>query len=279
MILITGATGKVGRHLVAGLLAQGQSVRALTRNPATANLPPEAELALFDPGQPETLAAALTDASSVFINATAVGPVIADLMAAASAAGVGRAVLLSSLTVRDDGVQPYSLGVHHKALEDAVAAAAPEWMFLRCGGFAANTLAWAQQIRSGDVVRVPYPEAATALIAEQDVAAAAVTALLEAGHAGVRYVLTGPESLTQAEQIRTVGAAIGRDLRVEELSPEAFRQAASAYLPAAVIDDQLRYYQERTGEPAEVSRDLEKLIARPPITFATWAKSHASKFS
>src|SRR5690348_6939771 len=173
MILVTGATGKVGRHVVAGLLAEGVPVRALTRDPGTAALPAGAGLAPGDPGRPETIAAALAGATAVFLNVTAVGGVAGELMAAASRAGVERAVMLSSLTVRDDGVQT-SIGAHHKAIEDTVRAAAPEATFLRCGGFAANTLAWAPMIRAEGVVRVPYPTAATALIAERDIAAAAV---------------------------------------------------------------------------------------------------------
>ncbi len=217
--------------------------------------------------------------TAVFINVTAVGAVIADLIAAASAAGVGRTVLLSSISVRDDGTQTMSIGAQHKAIEDAVAASAPHWTFLRCGGFATNTLGWAQQIRAGDVVRVPYPQAASALIAEQDIAAAAVTVLLEDGHADNTYRLTGPKSLTQTEQVQAIGAAIGRDLRVEELPPEAFRQAATAHMPAAVVEDLLRYYAQYDDCPAQMFPDLDKLLNRPPTTFADWAKERAAGFS
>lgn len=279
MILVTGATGNVGRPLVAGLLAEGQSVRALTRDPSTANLPPAAELALFDPAQPETLAAALTGVTAVFINATAVGPAIVDLVTAASTAGVGRAVLLSSLAVQDDGPQTSSIGARHKVLEDTVEASTPRWTFLRCGGFATNTLSWAAQIRATGVVRVPYPQASSAPIAEQDIATAAITVLLDEGHAGTRYVLTGPQSLTQAEQVQAIGAAIGRDLRIEELPPEVFRQAATAHMPAAVVEDLLRYYAEYNGRPAQMSPDLDKLLTRPAATFADWANEHAASFS
>ena len=142
MILITGATGNVGRHLVAGLLGEGTPVRALTRDPGGARLPAGAEVARFDPGEPETMAAALAGVTAVFVNVTAVGGVIGDLVTAAARAGVGRAVMLSSLTVRDDGVQQYSMGAQHKALEDVVAAGPWESSFLRCGMFALNTLAW-----------------------------------------------------------------------------------------------------------------------------------------
>jgi len=171
VILVTGATGKVGRHLVAGLLAEGAPVRALTRNPEAADLPDGAEVARIDPGQPETIAAALAGTAAVFVNATAVGGLLTDLMAEAARAGTRTAVMLSSLTVRDNGVQPYSIGAHHKALEEVVMASGLDRTFLRCGGFAANTLAWAPMIRGEGVVRAPYLNAATAPIAEEGIAA------------------------------------------------------------------------------------------------------------
>jgi len=278
MILVTGATGKVGRHLVAGLLAEGAAVRALTRDPASATLPPAAELAHLDPDQPETINRALAGTTAVFLNATAVGSQITGLMAAAASAGVGRAVLLSSFTVRDEGAQPYSIGAQHKALEDAVTASPLDWAFLRSGGFAANTLAWAPGIRAEGVVRAPYLEAATAPIAEQDIAAAALAVLLGDGHNRARYVLTGPQSLTQADQAHAIGAAIGRNLRTEELPPEVFRRAASARMAPGAVDDRLRYLASCVGRTAEMSPDLEKLTGRAGTTFAEWAHEHAASF-
>jgi uncharacterized protein YbjT (DUF2867 family) len=278
MILVTGATGKVGRPLVAGLLARGARVRALTRDPAAAGLPAGAEAAPFDPKRPETLTAALAGVTAVFINATAVGTVIGALMSSASLAGTRRAVLLSSLAVSDNGIQAYSIGAQHKALEDVVGASGLEWAFLRCGGFAANTLGWAPMIRADGVVRAPYLDAATAPIAERDIAAASAAVLLGEGHAGARYLLTGPESITQAGQVQAIGAAIGRDLRAVELPPDAFRQAAGGHLPAAAVDDLLRYFAEYAGRPAQMSQDLEKLTERPGMTFAEWAREHADDF-
>lgn len=278
MILVTGATGKVGRRLVTGLLDEGVPVRALTRGSGDPGLPEGAELARWDPGRPATLTAALAGTTAVFINMTAVGGVIGELMTAASLAGTGRAVMLSSLTVQDNGVQPYSIGAHHKAAEDQVRASGLAATFLRCGGFAANTLAWAPMIRAEGVVRAPYADAATAPIAERDIAAAAARVLLDDGHAGARYVLTGRESLTQAGQAQAIGAAIGRALRFEELSPEQFRQAAAAYLPAAAADDMLRYLSGYVGRTAQMSPDLEKITGQPATTFADWAAGHAASF-
>ena len=278
MILVTGATGKVGRHLVTGLLEEGVPVRALTRGSQDPGLPDGTEIVRWDPGQPAALVAALAGTMAVFINVTAVGGVIGELMQAASLAGTSHAVMLSSMTVQDNGVQPYSIGAHHKAIEDVIMASGLDWTFLRCGGFAANTLAWAPMIRAEGVVRAPYLNAATAPIAEQDIAAAAVRVLLDGGHAGARYVLTGQESITQAGQARAIAAAIGRPLRVEELPAEVFRQAATAYLPAAAVDDMLRYFAEYVGRTAEMSPDLEAVTGLPATTFAEWAAGRAASF-
>ena len=278
MIVVSGATGKVGRHVVAGLLAEGVPVRALTRGAPAAGLPAGAGIACWDPGEPDTLAAALAGATAVFINVTAVGGVITELMGTAARAGARRAVMLSSFTVRDNGVQPYSAGAYHKAVEDVVSASPLTSTFLRCGGFAANTLAWAPAIRAEGVVRAPYRDAATAPIAERDIAAAAVRVLLGDGHAGARYVLTGRQPLTQAEQAQAIAAAIGRELRFEELSAGAFRQATAAYLPAAAAEDMLRYLAGHVGRTAQMSPDLEVITGRPATSFTDWAVEHAAGF-
>jgi uncharacterized protein YbjT (DUF2867 family) len=214
----------------------------------------------------------------VFINVTAGGGVITELMATAAWAGARRAVMLSSFAVRDNGVQPYSVGAYHKAIEDAVSASPLPARFLRCGGFASNTLAWAPAIRAESVVRAPYRDAATAPIAERDIAAAAVRVLLDDGHAGARYVLTGRQSLTQAELAQAIGAAIGRELRFEELSADEFRQATAAYLPAAAVEDMLRYLAGYVGRTAQLSPDLEVITRRPATAVTDWAVEHAASF-
>ena len=286
MILVTGATGKVGRHLVAGLIAEGAPVRALTRSPGTARLPAGAQVAGWDPGRPETIGAAppaspglFTDVTAVFVNLTAAGASLQALIAEAARHGAARVVLLSSMAIRDNGAQPYSIGAYHKAAEDTIAASGLDWTVLRCGGFAANTLAWAPMIRADGVVRAPYGKAATAPIAERYIAAAAVRVLLGEGHSGATYVLTGQQSLTQIDQAAAIGAAIGRSLRFEELPAEAFRQAAAQYMPAAAARDLLRYLAEYVGRTAEMSPDIEAITGRPATTFKDWAAEHAASFT
>jgi uncharacterized protein YbjT (DUF2867 family) len=277
-ILVTGATGNVGRPLVAGLLAEGAQVRALTRDPAAASFPPGVAVAGGDYAAPGVLAEAVRGADAVFVNIGALRERAGELIAAARGAGVSKIVMLSSIAVRDEGDQVLSLGRQHKAVEDAVRATGVDWTILRCGGFATNTLAWAAGVRAGSVVRFPYGAAALALIAEQDIAAAAVRVLLDSGHTGQTYTLTGAESLTQVQQAEAIGRAIGRPVRFEELSPEQFRQFGTQHFPAPVVEDLLKALAGYVGQTAYLTADLEKIIARPATSYAQWAVQHADAY-
>ena len=227
---------------------------------------------------PGVFAAAVRGAGAVFVNIGAIRTGLGDLLAAARDAGVSKIVLLYSTTVRDQGEQAYALGAQHKTAEDAVKASGIDWTILRCDGFAANTLSWAASVRAGSVVRAPYGQAATALIAEQDIAAAATRVLLDPGHAGQTYYLTGQQSLTQIQQAEAIGSAIGRPVRFEELPPAAFRQFATQRLPAPVVEDLLRRWAQSVGRAAGIAPDLEKLIGRQATTYAQWAAEHADAY-
>jgi uncharacterized protein YbjT (DUF2867 family) len=277
-ILVTGATGNVGRPLIASLLDEGAQVRALTRDPAAANLPPEVEVTGGDYTAPGTFTSAVRGADAVFVNIGAIRTGLGGLLAVARDAGVSKIVMLSSTTVRDEGEQLYSLGAPHKMAEDAIKASGIDWTILRCDGFAANTLFWTASIRADSVVRAPYGEAASALIAEQDIATAATRVLLDPGHTGQTYYLTGQESLTQIQQAEAIGSAIGRPVRFEELSPEAFRQFATQRFPAPVVEDLLRRWCQSVARTADIAPDLEKLIGRPATTYAQWAAQHADAY-
>ena len=137
---------------------------------------------------------------------------------------------------------------------------------------------WAASVRAEGVVRFPYGQAALALIAEQDIAAAAVRVLLDSGHAGQTYVLTGGESLTQIRQAEAIGKAIGRPVRFEELSPEQFRQFADEHFPAPVVEDLLTALASYVGQTAYMTADLEKIIGRPATSYAQWAVQHADAY-
>jgi len=277
-ILVTGATGNVGRPLVAGLLADGAQVRALTRDPAAAGFPPGVAVTGGDYAAPGTLAEAVRGADAVFVNIGALREHVGELIAAARGTGVSKIVMLSSIAVRDEGDQVLSLGKQHKAVEDAIKATGLDWTILRCGGFATNTLTWAASARAEGVVRFPYGEAALAPIAEQDIAAAAVRVLMDSGHNGQTYTLTGAESLTQIQQAEAIGKAIGRPVRFEELSPGQFRQSATQHLPAPVVEDLLKALASYVGQTAYMTADLEKIIGRSATSYAQWAVQHADAY-
>src|SRR5437660_8145898 len=113
---------------------------------------------------------------------------------------------------------------------------------------------WGRSIRAGGVVRWPYLNAPTAPIDEGDLAAIAVRTLSEDGHGGAEYVVTGPQSLTQAEQVQTIGRSIGRSLRLEEMSPD---EARSELLPVfgspTVVNMLLNAWAAASGQPAFVT--------------------------
>ena len=277
-ILVTGATGRVGRQVVSQLLATEARVRALTRNPEAAGLPPGVEVVRGDLTVPASLDECLADVDAVFLVWTAP----ADAVPAAverMARHARRIVFLSSphRTPHPFFQQPNPMAALHAEIERTIAASGLGWTFLRPGMFAANArLWWAPQIRAGDVVRWPYAAAPTAPIDERDIAAVAVRALLEDGHDGAEHVLTGPQSLTQLEQVATIGEVIGRPLRFEEMSPEEARREFPA--PPPVVNMLLDAWAAALGQPALVTSTVAEITGRPARTFRDWVTDHAEEF-
>lgn len=278
MILVTGATGNVGRHVVQQLLARGLKVRALARTPEKAGLPHAAEVVKGDLAQPETLTAALDGVRAVFLFAVpGSGPAFVE---AAHRAGVERVVLLSSNAVDDDAAeQANPIAAYHADLEAALRGSRLDWTFLRSGHMATNALPWAAQTKAGDVVRGPYAGATSAPVHEADIAEVAVIALTAGGHASRIYELTGPESLTAAEQVALIGRALGRQLRYEEQAPEVAREQMSRFIPPFIIDTLFDGWARSVGVPAAVHPTVEKLTGHPARTFGEWAADHFADFS
>jgi len=275
-ILVTGATGNVGGSVVTQLLDLGIVPRVLTRDPGKAAFPAGVEAVKGDLAAPDTLPAALDGVEQVFLFAVGgSGPAFA---AAARAAGVRKVVFLSSMAVVGSGARTNAIGLLHAEIEDAVRDAGLQWTFLRPGAFATNALGWAQQIRATGVVRAPHGGAAHASIHEADIAAVGVAALTEDGHDGKGYSLTGPEALTQVEEVRLIGEAIGRPTRLEEISEEAFREGVVDRMPPGFVDQLLAYWRDSVGTTPEVLSTVEDVTSRPARTFGQWARDHAADF-
>jgi uncharacterized protein YbjT (DUF2867 family) len=190
-----------------------------------------------------------------------------------------RLVFLSSLGIRDDlERQPDPINAFHADIEHVIEQSGLEWTFLRPGGFATNTLWWAPQIRADGVVRWAYGACARASIHERDIAAVAVRVLTGHGHGATKYLLTGPRTLTQVEQVQIIGEVIGRPLRFEEISPEAMRSQLLTRLPPTVVDGALTYWARLVTEPEVVSPTVEEITGAPARPFPEWVSDHASDF-
>ncbi len=281
-VLVIGANGNVGRQVVSRLSATGVQVRAMMRNPHAAGLPPQVEVVRGDLTLSETLDGCLHGIDAVFLVWTAppatIAPALERIVKQAR-----RIVFLSSphKTAHPffQGGQPNPVAALHAEIELLIETSGLEWTFLRLGMFVANALRWwAPQIRAGDVVRWPYAAAPTAPIDERDIAAVAVRTLCEDGHAGAEYVLTGPQSLSQVEQVYTIGSAIGRPLRVEEISPDEARHELLALMPAFVVNMLLAAWAAAVGQPAFVTSTVRDVTGAPARTFLEWATEHAGEF-
>jgi uncharacterized protein YbjT (DUF2867 family) len=281
-VLVTGATGQIGSEVVSQLRGTGCRIRAMTRNPRSAHLPPDVEIVPGDLSAPDTLDACLDGIDSVFLLW------IAPLAAAAPAleriaAHARQIVLLTSphRTPHPFFQQPNALRVIHAGVEQLIEASGLRWTFLRPGPFAINCRNWwAPQLRNGDVVRWFYADAATAPVHEGDIAAVAVRALCDEGHDGCEHVLTGPASLTQREQVQIIGDAVGRSLRFEELSRESAREQMLAMtFPPPVADMLLNAYAAAVGQPAPVTSTVLEVTGAPARSFHDWAVDHAGDFA
>lgn len=277
-ILVIGGTGTVGGQVLSQLPATGVRVRALARNPGAARMPSHVEVVGGDLTRPETLDACLRGIDVVFLVWTAPPATVAPAFERITR-HARRIVFLTSphKTPHPLFQQPNPLRGLYAEMERLIETAGCEWTFLRPGMFAANALGWwAPQVRAGDVVRWPHLAAPTAPIHERDIAAVAVRALCEDGHGGAEYVLTGPESLSQREQLATIGRAIGRSLQVEDISPDEARRELQ--MPPVVVNMLLDAWAAALGQPAFVTSTVAEITGKPARTFLEWATDNAVAF-
>lgn len=270
-VFVTGATGTVGRHVVNQLIQRGVKVRALSRNPEKAKLPAGVEVVKGDLTVPESLQDAMRDVESLFlITASDKADVWLQtdpgVIEAARKAGVKRVVVLVS----------YEEG----PVEEALKASGMAWTLVKPVEFMDNILVdWQESIRRERVVREPFGDAPSARVHEGDIAAVAVEALLNDGHHGQSYIVTGPEVLTRREAVRTISEVIGEEIRFIELTEEEARQNwQSQGYDEASID----FFVEMGKNPPKVGHTVlptvEQVTGRPARTLAEWAAEHRDAF-
>lgn len=277
MLLVTGATGTVGRALVPLLLARGQQVRVLSRTPAKAQalFGDAVEAAAGDARDVAGLRTALLGVERVFLltppqqNGPEVDAAVHDL---AAQAGVRQIVRLLALQV---------IGAAGQGRGDiATTRDGPTWTILRPGGFMSNTLGWADTIRRERTVRAYFADQQAAWIDQADIAAVAAHALTEEGHAGKEYSLSGPEALSPREQAAILAAALGTTLTVIDLSPAEMRADFLAQgMPAERVDAILAARAMGASPLARtIFPTVEQITGRQPRTYAEWVAAHLEAF-
>ncbi|NUV67242.1 Uncharacterized conserved protein YbjT, contains NAD(P)-binding and DUF2867 domains [Streptomyces sp. Ncost-T6T-1] len=269
-ILVTGATGTVGRRVVEQLLERGEQVRALTRDPERAEFPAGVEVVGGDLTDPASLAPALHGVTGLHL-ITFGGEYFApletadEILALAEEAGVRRVTVLH--------------GGGDTPVETAVRASGFAWTVVMPVEFMANALEWAPGIRSEGAVREPFVDRLSAMVHESDIGAVAAVALTEDGHGGQEYLVTGPQVLTVRDKTAAIGAARGADVELVELTEE---QALENWRGQGMAEDVIAFlidvYRDTPLEGRTVSGTVEKVTGRPARTFAQWAEEHAEHF-
>ncbi|MDP1806388.1 MAG: NAD(P)H-binding protein, partial [Acidimicrobiales bacterium] len=208
MILVTGATGKVGGQALRRLVEKGLDVRAFVRDPAKIEaLGLGVETAQGDLDKPETIPPAMAGVDKVLVVAGGwdIPAEDANVIAAAEAAGVGHVVLLSSLGVE----AAVASGPFHAPGEDTLRSSGLEWTILRPGFYMANAMMWRETVVGQGVVYEPTGTGRHAPVHPADVGDVAAEVLASDGHAGQTYELTGPEAISSADCAAALSAALG----------------------------------------------------------------------
>ncbi|MFE3738716.1 SDR family oxidoreductase [Streptomyces sp. NPDC059134] len=278
MIVVTGATGNVGRPLTRALAEAGEQVTAVSRHAAA--VPEGVRHVQADLAEPQGLISALDGAEALFLllsgdlHAPDARP--ADLIDLAVAGGVRRVVLLSSQGVATRPLGPSRIAM--RAVEDAVRGSGLDWAVLRPGGFASNALAWAESVRTRGTVAAPFGDVGVPVVDPADIAEVAAACLLDDRHTGGIFALTGPEVITPRQQSEAIAAALGSPVGFHELTREEARAPMVRFVPPELADDTLDIISAPNPAELRISPDVERVLGRAPRPFGDWVARNIAAF-
>ncbi|MCJ1678466.1 NAD(P)H-binding protein [Streptomyces sp. APSN-46.1] len=280
MIVVTGATGNIGRTLVRVLAEAGEDVVAVSRRPHSEVPATGARHAQADVGNAASMRPALEGADAFFIllggelNGRGESPNA--LLDVAQDAGVKRIVLLSS---QINSTRPEALShTRLRAFEAAVRTSGPEFTILRPGAFASNAFAWAESVRAKRTIFAPFPDVALPVVDPADIAEVAAAALREDGHAGRTYELTGPEVISPRRQAAVISEALGEDVTFVELSREDAHLHMAQFMPEEVIGGTLDILGLPLPDEREISPGVQRVLHRPARPFGDWVARNLPAF-
>jgi uncharacterized protein YbjT (DUF2867 family) len=286
-IVVTGATGAIGRLVIAGLLDAGHTVRGMSRHPHRASLPDGAEAVFGELDDPSTLSQAFEGAAQLVLIAV---PESADaVVSRAERAGIEHVVVISSAAVTAGYDTTYNAVV-----EQAVIGSGLDWSIVRPGEFATNSLLmWGPTIKADRRVVEPFPDQIGHPIHEADIADVVLADLLDPRRRERIDTIIGPDSLTKREQVAVIAQAIGEPVTLDAVSAEqarGFYRAQGGF--AAANADFLFGFESYDGvkgitdQPHDTSapdddafRTLDRITGTPARTFRQWARDHAHDFA
>jgi uncharacterized protein YbjT (DUF2867 family) len=280
MIVVTGATGNVGRPLVRELAAAGEKVTAVARRTREGPVPAGVRTVAADLTDLEGLRPVFDGADALFLHDGGVSAQVLQprrILDLAGSAGVRRVVLLSSQGVRTRP-ESHSHGVLMRSIEDAVRQAGLDWTMLRPGGFNSNMYAWADSIRARRTVVAPFGDVGMPTVDPVDIAGVAAAVLRGNGHAGQIYELTGPALTTPRQRADAIGRALGEPIRFIEQSRDEAHAQMLRFMPEWAVDTTLAVLGEPTAAEQRISPAVEQVLGRPPRAFADWVDGHISAF-
>lgn len=278
-ILVTGSTGNVGSRLVQRLVELGQSVRAFTRKGEKANFAASVDVVEGDYTDLESLRRAMTGVSKMYLLSAGhdLPTHEANAIAVAKELGLEHVVKHSVAGAQWKALE---LGRWHRAGEERLEASGLNWTFLRPAAFATNAFGWIQTVKAQGTVYGALGEAALPVIDPVDIAAAAAVVLTTPGHAGKAYDLSGPESLTTAQQVEILGTAIGKPLTYVNVPDSAARDSMLGMgWPVQDVDAMIDFIAGVRGMGRiEPNDGVRQLTGQAPRTFAQWAAANAGAF-
>ncbi|NMO03258.1 NAD(P)H-binding protein [Gordonia sp. TBRC 11910] len=281
MIVVTGATGNVGQHVVRLLSRQGEDVVAVSRRPRIEGLGAGARHVRADVGDAASMRPALTGADALFLliggELNSHGEPPAAVIDAAVQSGVKRIVLQSSqVSATRPDVDSHA---RLREFEAAVRASGVDVTILRPSGFASNAFGWAESVRTARTVFAPFGDVGLPVVDPADIAAVAATALTQAGHAERVYDVTGPHLITPREQAAVIADVVGVDITFVELTREQARAHLAQVMPEAVIDGTLDVLGLPLPTERRVSPDVASVLGHPARPFAEWVTRNRLAFA
>jgi uncharacterized protein YbjT (DUF2867 family) len=273
MILITGATGNVGREIVKQLDTLGYPIRVLSRNPEKASFPKNVQVIKGSLDHPESLKEALAGVHKVFLIHVPGSNKFPEI---ARQSGVKHIVFLSAAAI--ELPVENAIGSFHRDTEELIRNSGVEWTFLRPGAFMSNSLQWKGSIRSEGIVRTPFGNVGSSPIDPRDIADVAVKSLTELGHENQIYSMTGPEVLSPREQVQTLSTVLGYDIGFEDISPDIARDNMKQFVHEEIVEATLELMQIAADHPAIVVDTVKQITGKNSRTYKQWAFEHVELF-